>query len=143
GGGGGIQNVLGSATRNSSQVDRNTAPNGAGNLQRQRRQSVGQPPNLVLNKSEVDGNTATVAPGEGPPLAGGGIANGGNAVLDKSEVDNNTASHVAGAGIVNHGSMTLNQTEVNGNVAAGTGLLASGGGIITTQGPPGTGDTIL
>jgi hypothetical protein len=141
GGGGGIQNLLGSVTLNSSQVDRNTAPNGAGIASGNGGNPSGS--HLVLNKSEVDGNTATVAPGEGPPIAGGGIANGGEAVLNNSEVDNNTASHVSGAGIVNHGAMTLNKSEVNGNTAAGSGPVASGGGIINGQGPPGTGDTVL
>jgi hypothetical protein len=141
GGGGGIQNLLGSVTLNSSEVDRNTAPNGGGISSGNGGFPSGS--HLVLNKSEVDGNTASVAPGEGPPIAGGGIANGGEAVLNSSEVDNNTASHVSGAGIVNHGAMILNKSEVNGNTAAGSGPLASGGGIINGQGPPGTGDTIL
>ena len=141
GGGGGIQNLLGSVTLNSSQVDRNTAPNGAGIASGNGGNPSGS--HLVLNKSEVDGNTATAAPGEGPPIAGGGIANGGEAVLNNSEVDNNTASHVSGAGIVNHGAMTLNKSEVNGNTAAGSGPVASGGGIVNGQGPPGTGDTTL
>ena len=39
--------------------------------------------------------------------------------------------------------MTLNKSEVNGNTAAGSGPVASGGGIISGQGPPGTGDTVL
>jgi hypothetical protein len=97
---------------------------------------------LVLNKSQVDGNTAIAPvpqPGSegGPPIAAGGIANGSNAVLNNSEVDNNTASHTSGAGVVNHGTMTLNHSEVNGNTAAGSGPVASGGGIINAQGPPG------
>ena len=37
--------------------------------------------------------------------------------------------------------MTLNKSEVNGNTAAGSGLVASGGGIINAQGPPGAVDT--
>ena len=78
-----------------------------------------------------------------PPIAAGGIANGGNAVLNNTEVDNNTASFTSGGGIVNHGTMTLNKSEVNGNTAAGTGLSASGGGIISAQGPPGTPITTL
>jgi hypothetical protein len=142
GGGGGIQNLLGSVTLNSSQLDRNTAPNGAGISSGNGGNPSGS--HLVLNKSEVDGNTATVTPGEeGPPLAAGGIANGGEAVLNNSEVDNNTASHASGAGIVNHGAMTLNKSQVNGNTAAGSGPLASGGGIINVQGPPETGNTTL
>jgi hypothetical protein len=58
-------------------------------------------------------------------------------------VDNNTATKVSGAGIVNHGVMTLNKSEVNGNTAAGKGPIASGGGIINGQGPPGTTDNAL
>jgi hypothetical protein len=150
-GGGGIQNVLGTATLNSSQVDGNTSLNGGGISSGPG--NGGQPPGsptsqLVLNKSEVNGNTAIAPLGsEGPPIAAGGIANGGNAVLNSTDVDNNTAQHTSGAGIVNHGSMTLNKSEVNGNTAAGNGVpsvvLASGGGIITAQGPPGTAPTTL
>jgi hypothetical protein len=36
--------------------------------------------------------------------------------------------------------MTLNKSEVNGNTAAGSGVVASGGGIINAQGRPGSGD---
>src|SRR6185437_551872 len=79
----------------------------------------------------------------GPPIAAGGIANGGNATLNSTKVDNNTASHTSGAGIVNQGTMTLNKSEVNGNTAAGTGVVASGGGIISAQGPPGSVSTAL
>jgi hypothetical protein len=64
-------------------------------------------------------------------------------VLNSTQVDNNTASHTSGAGIVNHGTMTLNKSEVNGNTAAGTGVSASGGGIISAQGPPGSVSTAL
>ena len=97
---------------------------------------------LTLDRSEVDGNTAAAPvpqPGSqaGPPIAGGGIANGGDAVLTNSEVDFNTARHTSGAGIVNYRTMTLNRSEVSGNTAAGTGRVASGGGIINAQGPPG------
>jgi hypothetical protein len=79
----------------------------------------------------------------GPPIAAGGIANGGNAVLNKTEVDNNTASFTSGGGIVNHGTMSLNKSEVNGNTAAGSGLFASGGGIVSAQGEPGSVPTTL
>ena len=145
-GGGGIQNLLGQLTINSSQVDGNTSLNGGGISSG----NGGSPSgcHLVLNKSEVDGNTAIAPvpqPGSmsGPPIAAGGLANGGEAVLNSSQVDNNTASHVSGAGIVNHGVMTLNKSEVNGNTAAGSGPVASGGGIINGQGPPGTTDDAL
>ena len=148
-GGGGIQNLLGTATLNNSQVDRNTSLNGGGISSGPG--NGGQPgpaSQLVLSKSEVNGNTATAPapqPGSqgGPPIAAGGIANGGNATLNSTKVDNNTASHTSGAGIVNHGTMTLNKSEVNGNTAAGSGVLASGGGIISAQGQPGSVPTTL
>jgi hypothetical protein len=148
-GGGGIQNLLGSVTLNGSQVNGNTSLNGGGISSGNG--NGGIPPgssHLTLNKSEVDGNTATAPapqPGSmsGPPIAGGGIANGGDAVLNDSRVDNNTASKTSGAGIVNHGTMTLNRSEVNGNTAAGSGLVASGGGIINAQGPPGAVGTAI
>jgi hypothetical protein len=124
-------------------VNRNTSLNGGGISSGNG--NGGIPPgtsHLVLNKTQVDGNTATAPvpqPGSqgGPPIAAGGIANGGDAVLNSSEVNFNTATHTSGAGIVNHGSMTLNKSEVNGNTAAGSGVVASGGGIINAQGPPG------
>src|SRR5439155_8012414 len=37
----------------------------------------------------------------------------------------------------------LNNSEVNGNIAAGSGAVASGGGIVNFEGPPGTGTTSL
>ena len=149
-GGGGIQNLLGSVTLNSSQVNRNTSLNGGGIATGNG--NGGIPPgtsHLVLNKSQVDGNTATApvpqpGSGEGPPIAAGGIANGSEAILNNSEVNDNTASHTSGAGIVNHGTMTLNKSAVNGNRSAGSGVFASGGGIINAQGPPGAaGSAIL
>lgn len=141
-GGGGIQILLGTAILNSSQVDGNTSLNGGGIASGNG--NGGVPPGtsqLILNKSEVDGNTAIApvpvpGPMSGPPVAAGGIANGGNAVLSHSEVDHNTAKFTSGAGIVNHGTMTLNKSEVNSNTAAGSGVDASGGGILNAQGPP-------
>jgi hypothetical protein len=148
-GGGGIQNLLGSVTLNSSEVDGNSSLNGGGISSGNG--NGGVPPgtsHLTLNKSEVNGNTATAPapqPGSqgGPPIAAGGIANGGIAELNNSEVDNNTAEFTSGGGIVNHGTMTLNKSEVNGNVAAGTGVFASGGGIVSANGPPGSPGTVL
>jgi len=141
-GGGGIQNLLGSVSINNSQVNGNTSLNGGGISSGNG--NGGVPPGtaqLRLNNSQVDGNTATAAPGEGPPIAAGGIANGSDATLNNTQVDNNTASHTSGGGIVNHGTMALNNSEVNGNTAAGSGLVASGGGIVNAEGPPGAVDT--
>ncbi len=142
-GGGGVQNLLGSVTVTNSEVNGNTSLNGGGIASG----TAGSPPpatsQLTLNNSRVDGNTATATPGEGPPIAGGGIANGGDASLNNTEVDNNIASHGTGAGIANHGRMALNNSEVNGNIAAGSGVVASGGGIVNFEGPPGTGTTSL
>ena len=148
-GGGGIQNLLGKTTINASQVNGNSSLNGGGIASGNG--NGGTPPcsaSVTVNASQVNGNTATApvpVPGSqgGPPIAAGGIANGCTAVLNSTQVDNNTASHVSGAGIVNHGSMTLNKSEVNGNTAAGTGVVASGGGIISAQGPPGSGAVTL
>jgi hypothetical protein len=39
--------------------------------------------------------------------------------------------------------MTLNKSEVNGNTAAGSGVFASGGGIVSAEGPPGSVPTTL
>lgn len=148
-GGGGIQNLLGTATVNFSQVNGNASLNGGGIASGNG--NGGTPPgtsHLILNRSQVNGNTAAApvpAPGSmsGPPIAAGGIANGGVAVLNSTQVNNNTASHTSGGGIVNHGQMTLKNSQVNGNTAAGTGLVASGGGIISAQGEPGSAPTTL
>ena len=148
-GGGGIQNLLGTATLNSSQVNGNTSLNGGGISSGNG--NGGTPPgtsHLALNNSQVNGNTATAPvpqPGSmsGPPIAAGGIANGGVAVLNNTQVNNNTASHTSGGGIVNHGTMTVKNSQVNGNTAAGSGIVASGGGIISAQGEPGSAPTTL
>ena len=141
-GGGGIQNLLGSATLNHSQVDGNTSLNGGG-IASGNAGSEGTA-ELRLNHSEVNDNTAIAGPGEGgPPFAAGGIANGSNAVLDHSQVDNNTSPHGIGAGIVNHGMMNLSYSEVNGNTAPASGVLGSAGGILNSQGPPGTTPAVL
>ena len=148
-GGGGIQNLLGTVTVNYSKVNGNTSLNGGGISSGNG--NGGIPPgtsHLTLNGSQVNGNTATAPvpqPGQmaGPPIAAGGIANGGVAVLNNTQVNNNTASHTSGGGIVNHGTMTLTHSQVNGNTAAGSGLVASGGGIISAQGPPGSAPTTL
>ena len=60
-GGGGIQNLLGSATLNSSQVNGNTSLNGGGISSGNGNGGQAQPgtSQLLLNKSQVDGNTAT------------------------------------------------------------------------------------
>jgi hypothetical protein len=148
-GGGGIQNLLGTVTVNNSQVNGNTSLNGGGISSGNG--NGGVPPGtsrLTLTNSQVNGNTATAQvpqPGSmgGPPIAAGGIANGGAAVLTNTQVNNNTASHTSGGGIVNHGQMTLINCQVNGNTAAGSGIVASGGGIISAQGQPGSAPTTL
>ncbi len=150
-GGGGIQNLLGTVTVNNSQVSGNTSLNGGGISSGPGNGGVPPPPgrsHLTLNNSQVSGNTATApvpAPGpmSGPPIAAGGIANGGVAVLNSTQVNNNTASHTSGGGIVNHGTMTLRNSRVSGNTAAGSGIVASGGGIISAQGEPGSPPTTL
>jgi hypothetical protein len=148
-GGGGIQNLLGTVTLNRSQVNGNTSLNGGGISSGNG--NGGVPPgtsHLTLTSSQVNGNTATAPvpqPGSmgGPPIAAGGIANGGAAVLINTQVNNNTASHTSGGGIVNHGQMTLINCSVSGNSAAGSGIVASGGGIISAQGMPGSTPTTL
>ena len=150
-GGGGIQNLLGTATVNNSQVNGNTSLNGGGISSGPGNGGVPPPPgrsHLTLNNSQVNGNTATApvpqpGPMSGPPIAAGGIANGGVAVLNNTQVNNNTASHTSGGGIVNHGTMTLKNSQVNRNTAAGSGIVASGGGIISAQGMPGSPPTTL
>jgi hypothetical protein len=149
-GGGGIQNLLGTVTVNNSQVNGNSSLNGGGISSGNGAGGVVPPgpSHLTLNNSQVNGNTATAPvpqPGSmsGPPIAAGGIANGGVAVLNNTQVDNNAASHTSGGGIVNHGTMTLINCQVNRNTAAGSGVVASGGAIISAQGMPGSAPTTL
>jgi hypothetical protein len=149
-GGGGIQNLLGTVAVNNSQVNGNSSLNGGGISSGNGAGGVVPPgpSHLTLNNSQVNGNTATAPvpqPGSmsGPPIAAGGIANGGVAVLNNTQVENNTASHTSGGGIVNHGTMTLINSQVNRNTAAGSGAVASGGGIVSAQGMPGSAPTTL
>jgi hypothetical protein len=142
-GGGGIQNLLGTATLNHSQVDGNTSLNGGGIASGNAGSPTGTA-ELKLNYTRVNGNTATAGPGgEGPPVAAGGIANGSVAVLNHSRVDHNQAPNGLGAGVVNHGMMTLKHSEVNRNTAAASGFAGSAGGILNTEGPPGTTPAVL
>ncbi len=136
-GGGGIQNVQGTVTANSSMVNGNTSLNGGG-ISSGNGAGGASPPacsaTVHLNQSQVNGNTATAPAGQGaPPIAAGGIANGCTATLNSTEVNGNVASATSGAGIVNHGTMTLNKSQVMGNTAAGTGVFASGGGIVNVN----------
>jgi hypothetical protein len=142
-GGGGIQNLLGTATLNHSQVNGNTSLNGGG-IASGNQGNPSATAELRLNHSRVNGNTATAGPGgEGPPIAAGGIANGSVAVLNHSRVDRNRTRNGLGAGVVNHGMMTIKHSQVNRNTAAASGFAGSGGGILNTEGPPGTTPAVL
>jgi predicted outer membrane repeat protein len=136
-GGGGVQNLLGTVTANGSTVNGNTSLNGGGISSGNGAGGATPPPcssQVNLNRSQVNGNTATATPGPGvPPIAGGGIANGCAMTLNSTQVDGNRASVTSGAGIVNHGTMTLNKSQVDGNTAAGSGAIASGGGIVNAD----------
>lgn len=142
-GGGGIQNLLGSATVSHSEVDGNTSLNGGGISSGNQGSPTGTA-QLRLSHSQVNGNTATAGPGgEGPPIAAGGIANGSNATISHSEVEHNHVPNGIGAGVVNHGMMAISHSEVNRNVASASGVIGSGGGIVNAQGPPGTTPSVL
>lgn len=142
GGGGGIQNLLGSVTLNGSQVDGNTSLNGGGVSSG----NAGSPgtAKLTLHYSQVNDNTATAGGGGGgPPVAAGGIANGSKARIDHSQVEGNNTPNGMGAGIVNHGLMTVKYSQVSGNIASASGFNGSGGGILNSEGPPGTTPAVL
>lgn len=137
-GGGGIQNLLGTATVIHSEVHGNSSLNGGGISSGNAGSPTGTA-QLRVSHSQVNGNTATAGGGgQGPPIAAGGIANGSIAVISHSEVEHNNTPNGMGAGIVNHGMMTISHSEVNRNHAFASGVLGSGGGIINAQGPPGT-----
>jgi hypothetical protein len=142
-GGGGIQNLLGSATVSHSEVNGNSSLNGGGIASGNQGSPTGTA-DLQVSHSEVNGNTAMAgAGGEGPPIAAGGIANGSNAVISHSEVEHNNTPNGIGAGVVNHGMMAISHSEVNRNTASASGVLGSAGGIINAQGPPGTTPSVL
>ena len=142
-GGGGIQNLLGSATVSHSQVNGNTSLNGGGISSGNQGSPTGTA-QLTVSHSRVNENTATAGGGgEGPPIAAGGIANGSNATISHSEVEHNNTPNGMGAGVVNHGMMTISDSEVNRNHATASGVLGSAGGIINAQGPPGTTPSVL
>ncbi len=142
-GGGGIQNLLGTAAVYRSEIDGNTSLNGGG-ISSGNQGSPNGTAELLVFRSRVDGNTGTAgAGGEGPPIAAGGIANGSDAVIARSEVERNKAPNGIGAGIVNHGMMAIYRSEVNRNIASASGVPGSGGGILNVEGPPGTTPAVL
>ena len=121
-GGGGIVNVLGTATLNSSQVNDNTAQGfvGGGIANGDYFNFSATTSFLTLNNSQVDGNVAPNAGG------GGGIQNLlGSVTLNSSEVNGNTAPNGGGisSGNGNGGmppgtsQLVLNKSQVDGNTA--------------------------
>ena len=122
-GGGGIINLLGTATLNGTQVSGNTAMGmvGGGIANGDYMNFSGTTSFLTLNRSQVDDNNAPNAGG------GGGIQNLlGSVTLNSSEVNRNTAPNGAGISSGNgNGGMhppgtshlVLNGSQVNGNIA--------------------------
>ena len=91
-GGGGIVNILGTVTLNSSQVNHNSAQGfvGGGIASGDYISFSGTSSFLTLNNSQVDGNTA-------PNAGGGGVQNLlGTATLNSTEVDGNTSLNGGG-----------------------------------------------
>jgi len=122
-GGGGIVNILGTVTLNSSQVNHNSAQGfvGGGIASGDYISFSGTSSFLTLNNSQVDGNTA-------PNAGGGGVQNLlGTATLNSAEVDGNTSLNGGGisSGPGNGGQpegaatsqLILSKSEVNGNTA--------------------------
>jgi hypothetical protein len=133
-GGGGIVNILGTATLNSSTVNSNTAQGfvGGGIANGDYMNFSGTTSLLTLNNSQVDGNTA-------PNAGGGGIQNLlGSVTLNSSQVNTNTSLNGGGISSGNGnggippgtGQLALNKSEVDGNTA--TAPAPSGPG----SGPP-------
>jgi hypothetical protein len=120
-GGGGIVNLLGTATLNSSQVSHNFALGFVGNgiANGDYMGFSGTSSLLTLNNSQVNGNT-------GPNSGGGGIQNLlGKVTVNSSQVNGNTSLNGGGISSGNgngsappcNGSVILNQSQVNGNTA--------------------------
>ena len=120
-GGGGIVNILGTATLNSSTVNDNSAQGfvGGGIANGDYMNFSGTTSFLTLNNSQVDGNTA-------PNAGGGGIQNLlGSVTLNSSQVDTNTSLNGGGISSGNGnggippgtGQLVLNKSEVVGNTA--------------------------
>lgn len=135
-GGGGILNILGTATLNSSQASGNDAEGfvGGGIANGDYFNFADSGSVLTLNNSQVDGNTA-------PNAGGGGIQNVlGSVTLNSSQVNGNTSLNGGGiaSGNGNGGflpgvaHLTLNKSQVDGNTATaapGEGPPIAAGGI--------------
>jgi hypothetical protein len=133
-GGGGIINLLGSATLNSSRVNGNTAQGlvGGGIASGDYMNFTGTTSVLTVNDSQVNDNTAPIA-------GGGGIQNLlGTTTVNRSQVNNNTSLNGGGISSGNgnggmapcNGTVTINWSQVDGNTA--TAPVPSGPG----AGPP-------
>ena len=120
-GGGGIVNMLGTATLNASQVNDNTAQGfvGGGIANGDYMNFTGTTSFLTVNASQVNGNTA-------PNAGGGGIQNLlGRVTVNASQVNGNTSLNGGGISSGNgqgsappcSASVTLNWSQVNGNTA--------------------------
>ncbi len=120
-GGGGIINMLGTATLNRSQVNRNTANGlvGGGIANGDYMNFSGTTSVLTLNRSQVNHNVAPIA-------GGGGIQNVlGTVTLIGTQVNGNSAlngggissGNGMGGGTPCNGSVIINWSQVNGNTA--------------------------
>jgi hypothetical protein len=120
-GGGGILNILGTATLNGSAVNDNTAQGfvGGGIANGDYMNFTGTTSVLTLNGSQVNGNTA-------PNAGGGGIQNLlGSVTLNRSQADGNSSLNGGGISSGNGnggippgvGQLVLNKSEVDGNTA--------------------------
>ncbi len=131
-GGGGIANILGTATLNASQVNGNTAQGfvGGGIANGDYMNFTGTTSFLTVNASQVNGNTA-------PNAGGGGIQNLlGKVTVNASQVNGNTSLNGGGIASGNgngsappcDGSVTLNLSQVNGNTATAPAPSGPGAG---------------
>ncbi len=132
-GGGGIINLLGTATLNGSRVSGNTANGmvGGGIANGDYMNFSGTTSFLTLNRSQVDDNNAPNAGG------GGGIQNLlGSVTLNGSEVNRNTAPNGAGISSGNgnggmapcNGTVTVNFSQVDNNTATAPAPSGPGAG---------------
>jgi hypothetical protein len=131
-GGGGIINLLGTATLNSSRVSGNTAQGlvGGGIASGDYMGFAGTTSFLTVNNSQVNGNTA-------PNAGGGGIQNLlGTTTVNRSQVSYNSSLNGGGISSGNgnggmapcNGTVTINWSQVDGNTATAPAPAGPGAG---------------
>ncbi len=137
GAGGGVINIGGPLTIDSSLIADNKSSGGGGGVSGQ--SAGGQASLLKITDSTISGNVSTLSTG------GGGVNtyNDEKLVIRRSTISGNSFTGIgqagAGGGILNTGEMTITDSTISGNVAGGKNVPnAESGGIENASGATGT-----